>query len=451
VSILYLITVQTQSTVVVSQLNRRTVLRLLGTGAGSSLWTHGESRVASGERSRPDDQLRLIGRAEVATSHETVVYGDYAYVATGSGMAVVDWHNPGDPRLVAEIDLRNEFTDPALAIKDVTVDGSVAALANDTENPGGIVLYDVTEPTNPEFRAVYEPESPANIHNCYVDGTYAYLTLGEPTSIDTDGDDKPELVRLSGDAGTEIVDISEPGSPEHAATWRLKDHLPNYANAGINPNHDIYVQDGRCYNAFWDAGVVILEVSEPSDPQFLTQCGAAPNGDTEIRPWEVEDESFNAYSAEVVPEKRHLSAPGNAHYVQPSPDGTLLFVGAETFRGAPGGIDIWDISRLDATERIGRIEPPDVDAFRTSHNFDVTADRLYASWYEGGVRVYDTTDPRKPTEIARFDPEGYSFWTAIGRRGFIIGGLHGDASNDGGITVLRADRRAKRPPGVRET
>ncbi|MFC7080255.1 LVIVD repeat-containing protein [Halorussus caseinilyticus] len=377
---------------------------------------------------------------------ETVAQGRYAYVANGTGMAVVDWENPGRPQTVAVADLNDELADPTLSVKDVKVDGDVAALANDTENPGGIALYDVSDPTNPEYQSFYEPTPSANIHNCHLVGDYAYLALGEPWNIDTDGDGQRDLARLFGDAGVEIVDVSDPANPTHASTWYLKDELPAYAKAGVNPCHDLYAQDGLVYAAFWDAGTVVLDASDPTDPEFVTQFGAAPRGDEVIRPWRVEEETIDEYFAEVFPLARYYAAPGNAHYVQPSPDGDHVYVGAETFLGGPGGIDVWDVSDFSAPTQVGRIDPPNVSGFRTSHNFDVTENRLHASWYEGGVRVYDVTDPSTPTEVASYDPDGVSFWTAVAERGFTLGGVYGAMSEQGGMTVLHTDEGVKEPP-----
>jgi len=422
------------------------VLRLLGAGAGVSLGATGHALAGSDG----GGTLRLLGEAGVAKAHETVVQGNYAYVATGDrGMSVVDWGNPVDPEVVAEVDLAADLpqSDPTLDVKDVKVDGDVAALANDTEDPGGIALYDVSDPSTPEFRSFYAPDPPSNIHNCHLADGHAYLSLGEPENTDTDGDGGRDLVRIFGDAGVEIVDVSDPADPQHAATWLLKEELPEYAKAGVNPCHDLYTQDGICYAAFWDAGTVALDVSDPTDPTFVSQFGAAPEGDTEIRPWNTNEESVEEYFDEVFPFGRYLGPPGNAHYVQPSPDGDHVYVGAETFLGDPGGIDVWDVSDLTSPVQVGRIDPPDVDAFRTSHNFDVTANRLHASWYAGGVRVYDVTDPSDPVERAHYDPDGYSFWTAESGRGYTIGGVYGALSaNEGGIVVLSDDRGQKRPP-----
>jgi hypothetical protein len=78
------------------------VLRLLGAGAGVSLGATGHALAGSDG----GGTLRLLGEAGVAKAHETVVQGNYAYVATGDrGMSVVDWRTPGTPSVVAEVDL----------------------------------------------------------------------------------------------------------------------------------------------------------------------------------------------------------------------------------------------------------------------------------------------------------------------------------------------------------
>lgn len=152
---------------------RRTVLRLLGAGAFASLGPVGQTLASPPGKAGGDDELRLFSEAGVSGSFETVVQENYAYIATGKGMAIVDWHNPQRPEVVAEVDVAADIEenlgimDPVIGIPDVKVDADVAALANDrSENPGGISLYDVSNPADPEFLAQYDPA--ANIHNCFI-------------------------------------------------------------------------------------------------------------------------------------------------------------------------------------------------------------------------------------------------------------------------------------------
>jgi hypothetical protein len=357
-------------------------------------------------------------------------------------------------RCWTEVDLAADLpqSDPTLDVKDVKVDGDVAAVANETESPGGIALYDVSDPTNPEFRSFYAPEPPSDIHNCHLADGYAYLSLGEPENTDTDGDGQRDLVRIFADAGVEIVDVSDPAGPEHAATWLLKEELPNYAKAGVNPCHDLYTQDGLCYAAFWDAGTVALDVSDPADPTFVSQFGAAPNGDTVIRPWNVNDETFDEYLDEVFPLGRYLGPPGTPTASSRPPTATTSTSAPRRSSAARAG----STSGTSPTSRPRRRWA--ASTRRTSMpsgrptNFDITTNRLHASWYAGGVRVYDVTDPSDPAERAHYDPDGYAFWTAERGRGYTVGGVYGDRSaTEGGIVVLSDDRgpSGRRPSTAR--
>ncbi|WP_411963945.1 LVIVD repeat-containing protein [Haloferax sp. YSMS24] len=454
--------------------NRRTILRLLATGTGVSLGGVG-SALAS-QSAGGHDELRLFSEVGVAGANEVVDDGNYVYVATGGGMSVVDWRNPGRPEVVAEVDLVSDLQanlgieNPVVDILDLKVDDGVAALANNgSENPGGISLYDVSDPTNPQFLAQYEPTfdgpgpSPgADIHNCYLEDGYAYLTLAEPWSVDDDGDGERERYWLFGNTGVEIVDIRDPANPQQAARWLLKDDEPEVAKASRVPCHDVYVQDGVCYAALWDAGTAALDVSDPTNPTLVSRFGSDVDASDAIPAFEIGVDDFNTYLFEQFDFAAYLTAPGNAHYVQPSTDGNYVFVGAETFPkdvgiSNPGvddygGIEVWDTSDLSNPQFVTRIDPPVIDDDQsgklfTSHNFDVTANRLHTSWYHGGVHVYDITDPTTPEHLAGYDPDGYAFWTAVSGRGFTVGGVYGAASaNAGGVTILNNDRGAKQPP-----
>lgn len=127
-----------------------------------------------------------------------------------------------------------------------------------------------------------------------------------------------------------------------------------------------------------------------------------------------------------------------------------MYVGAETFPGAVeedprtedyGGIKIFDTSDLSDPRQVTRISAPDVSGFRTSHNFDVTPNRLHSSWYGGGVRLFDVTAPEDPEELSVYRTDDTSFWTAVSARGFTVASDVG-----GGLLFLHDDRGTRRPP-----
>lgn len=405
------------------------------------------------------DELEVVANHPVEGAKEVIVEGQHAYVATTGvreengnrrrfgGIAIVDWSDPASPHTVQRLELpRDEFPTPETL--DVKVDGDVAGLANDTNfpDPGGVAFYDVSDPASAEQVSFYD--SNASIHNHFIDGDFAYLCVNEPTWIDSDEDPELDRVRIFGETGIEVVDISDPTRPARAARWKLKDERSSFAEAAVNNSHDLYVQDDLAYVAYWDAGIIVLDVSDPSDPQMVSQFGDAPEADEPVRPLELDGDP--GYFETVFPTERFYGSPGNAHFVQPSPDGDYVFVGAETFTGAPGGIDVWDVTDLDAPEKVAEIDPPagggEIDPeeqlevtdretllrLHTSHNFDVTEDRLHTSWYGGGVRVFDVSDPTAPSEIGAFAREDTTFWTAVTEGEFTIA-----SDIDRGIFVFR--------------
>lgn len=435
---------------------RRTVVKgLAGTGLATS--AVGSASGAGSDRSGGDDDaLTLVAAAGVENAMEVVADDEYAYVATGRGMAIVDWEDPNEPDVVADI----EASDPEAiggddrgatgGVLDVKVDDDLAIMAHDDGT--GITTVDVSDPSDPEELAFYHTLDAVGVHNAFLTDETVYMTISGDRMIQ---DDAGVGVRIFGNAGVEIVDVENPRRPERAATWYLHEALPDYADAGINPNHDLYVQDGLLYNAFWDAGVVVLDVDDPADPSFVTQFGAAPDGDEELRPWRPREESRSEFFDAAFPSDRYSAGEGNTHYVQPSPDGEYVYVGDEKFPGqvqenppteAFGGIRIFRTEDLDDdseqhVERVGYISPPDAEGLRTAHNFDVTDDYLHASWYNGGVRRYDVTDPSNPKAAGVYNPDGQSFWTAVASDDYTLGGIYGAGSDahEGGVAILSSD------------
>ena len=446
------------------RIGRRTVVKALaGFGAAAPIGS-------TAARTAPDDEwpafeeeaeangLEVAGTATVEGAKEVVVQDEHAYVATTGtretedgveqfgGLATVDLAEPTAPEPVDRVELPDdEFPTPDTP--DVKVEGDIAGLADDSSFPyaGGVAFFDVSDPADVELRSVYHPQ--AAIHNLFIDGEYAYLVINEPTWIESDEQPVVDRIRPFGETGIEIVDISEPERPARAARWKLKDDLPEYARAGVNYSHDLYVQDGLAYVAYWDAGVIALDVSDPTEPEPVSQFGAAPDADEEIPPLSLG--AGQAEFMEVFPRERFYALPGNVHYVEPSPGGDFLYAGEETFLGEPGGIDVWDVGDLDDPRDVARIDAPpggaEIDpgtefdpedrevllGLHTAHNFDVREERLHSAWYGGGVRVHDVSDPESPAEIASFESEDAAFWTAV---------AHGDvtvASDiDRGVVVL---------------
>ena len=389
--------------------DRRTVLKGLGAAGVAATGVPSTAAASTWD-------YQVVGDALDAGVKEAVVQGDWAYTANDESIATVDLSDPTTPLLGGTAVATG--SDNA----DVKVAGDIAVLANDgadpgdadyDTNPGGISVFDVSDPTVPEQVSFYA--AAGGVHNCYFDGTYAYLTVI----------DDFEYARMV------IVDLSDPTDPVSlegdtrgsGGAWMLRDEHRAMAEAGVNPLHDIYVQDDLAYLAYWDAGCVVVDVSDPTDPRAVAHFGAGPQAA------EQPDDTADFYQRYLGGERT------NAHYARPSPDGDYTYVGAETFPGPfedtvvpgdHGGIRVFDTSDVSASstpsdpyeEEIAYIPAPEhptdaTDPVTTSHNFDVTDEKLFASWYQGGIRAYDLSDPTNPTELAAQAPPGTAFWTAV--------------------------------------
>ncbi|WP_137283896.1 LVIVD repeat-containing protein [Halorussus salinisoli] len=383
---------------------------------------------------------RPLGNVSVTNAKETVPdpSGKFAYVAATGGFATVDVQIPSDPQVVFEERdlLADRETGPLRLIQDVKVEGDrlvVAGPANPLRGDvlQGFLLYDVSNPANPQQVAFYETEFP--IHNCFIRDGIVYLTAN--------GSQTNSLV---------MVDVSD-GDPEEVGRWSLADRNEAWSEvaSGLWTVHDVWVQDGRAYLAYWDAGTYIVDVSDPSDPSLVSRIG----GQSLETLRSVQDEQARTES---------IRLPGNAHYAMANDDGTLLGVNQEAWeasgQGSPGAVELWDISNAENPTRLSTVEaPPSPDptiggTWTTSHNFDIVDGRLYSSWYQGGVKIHDISDPANPRELAWWrNPDETSFWTAKRAQGdFFVASSMGRQSNGMGAlyTFPNHEGQQKDPPSL---
>jgi hypothetical protein len=343
-------------------------------------------------------ELAPSGTVEAAGVSEVVPAADGVHVfgAAHDAFVVADCSDPTTPSVVAETAVTVD--DQSLTgIQDVSASGDRALVAGPAgfvgdDQAAGAVLFDVSEPANPEQVAAL-PTTHA-IHNAFLDGQTAYLT----------GSRLPEEPLL-------VYDVSD-DTPEQVGEWSVVDEIPDWGgvNGSMYQCHDVYVREDRAYVAYWDAGTWILDVSDPTTPTPVASIGGVAPSDAR-----------GGGIAEIA------QLPGNSHYVRPTPDGTVLAIGREAWNrdrsddryGGPGGIDLYDVREETDPSFLTALRPPVVQTsggenhVNTAHNFGFRGRRLYTSWYTGGVRVYDLSTPTDPQTLGWWAAPGdASVWTA---------------------------------------
>lgn len=411
-------------------MNRRQVLGLLGGLAGTAAVP---TALAQQSGYGP------LGRVEIPNTTEAVVSEDgrWAYVAIGTGFAVVDVGDPTAPSVVVRRDdLLAEHRDgPMAGIIDLKIDAHrlvVPGPGNPTRDPvpTGFVLFDVSDPTAPERVAFHESRSP--VHNAFLEDDRVYLTQGSAVDVVDIGGDDPHPV----------------GSIE------LTDFEPDWSDVPVplRAPHDVWVRDRITYIPMWDAGTLVADASDPDSPTRVAHIASQRPGDLASIP----DEEIGRVGTEP---------PGNHHYAQASADGRLLAIGKESWdastgdgAGGPSGIELWDLVDPSDPALLSTIHPPRAvnetrrGTWTTAHNFDLVGDRLYSSWYRGGVKVHDVSQPGDPKELAWWrQPEGTAFWTAVQATDGVFvassaGGYLGPGLTDGLFTFPTEPGEQADPP-----
>lgn len=156
------------------------------------------------------------------------VAGNYAFVATGCGLQVVDVSDPANPRSVGGTRWTSDFGCYSVGI---AVSGNYAFVAADSD---GLVVIDVSDPRRPQRIAHWKENVGAQTWAVALSGNRAYLAVS---------------------SGLHVLDVSDPTRPQ-----RLAQYEPG---AG----EDIAVSGNYAYVA--GGGLVVIDISDPANPRSV--------------------------------------------------------------------------------------------------------------------------------------------------------------------------------------
>ncbi|MBI2849813.1 MAG: hypothetical protein HYX80_02070 [Chloroflexi bacterium] len=175
----------------------------------------------------------------------------------------------------------------------------------------GIVLYDVSDPLAPK-RFAPDFSLDFEVHNAFIyqRGERAYVLVVQDES----------------ERDFHIVDVTDPSRPVEVLAQGWQDWLEPDAQLALGQvpvpfvhdvwaetypaNHPVPQYAGRtiAYLSYWDAGLILLDITDPASPVFL--------GDSDY----LDPDPVTGQSPE-----------GNSHSAVPTADGKLVFMGDEDF------------------------------------------------------------------------------------------------------------------------
>jgi hypothetical protein len=323
-----------------------------------------------------------------------------AHESAPKNFSGVDVTDPTAPKLIVQTEL------PHMKLRSNSLDvvGNTLVVAYQASEvgikPAGVDIFDVSVPETPRLLSHFDCSGPHSrgVHAVwFVDGKYIHMSSGAP-------DFQPR--NPLDDQFYRIVDISDPTKPFEAGRWwypgtREGDEappparLPKQFDTGFRTHNTNVFPDrpDRAFVGYIDGGAVVLDISDMKNIKVVSQWNHSPpfNGFTHtVLPlfdrglWIVSDECVQDNGADWPKLVWVVDARNEAN---PVPIGTFPAPSFEAFAKRGG--------RFGAHNLHENLPGP------TSFRSDTI---IVGSFFNAGVRVYDTSNPYQVQEIAYFVP-----------------------------------------------
>jgi hypothetical protein len=346
--------------------------------------------------------FRHLARMDIPGGGQVVADRSHIYIGhmrPPLGTSIVDVSDPKRPRLAATVELPSHTHSHKVRVRGdimmvnqeinrpeptTAVVGNAAKTVQEQERQaresgfrGGLKIYDISDRTKPRAIGLY----PSNgVHRFDSDDRYAYISSQE------DG--------FLGDIVV-IVDLSDPANPKRVSRWWMPGQWleggekPTWPARRHRCHHPLRMGD-RLYVSYWHGGFVILDISDLTKPIYVGGFDTSP----------------------PYPNPTHTTLP----IPQTLMGRRLLMVVdeevADRLTPTPNAF-AWMVDITDETH------PIPVSTFGVTHDrpFDnecwygahqpqevVDGNIISITWFAGGLRAVDISDPYRPTEVGSFMP-----------------------------------------------
>ena len=318
-----------------------------------------------------------------------------AHESAPKNVTAVDVTNPRKPTVLVQTALPHE----RMRSNSLDLVGDLLVVAYQTQTPGltpaGFEIFDVADPAKPRPIAFFDASGPASrgVHHLwFVDGEYVHMAAGAADFTPRNRKD---------DQCYRIVDVRQPTRPTEVGRW----WLPGTRDGDTEPppprhpafdsgyrahNTNVYPKrPDRAWVGYLDGGAIILDIADKAHPRLVARWDYQP------------------------------PFPGFCHTLLPLLDRGLLVVSDESV--ADGAKDwpklVWILDVREETKPvpISTCPLPPVKTFARrggrfgAHNLHenrpapgtwISEQFIVGTFFNGGVRAFDTSDPFHPREVA---------------------------------------------------
>ena len=377
--------------------------------------------------------LKRVARLDIIGGGQVVVDGNYAYIGhmkPPHGTSIIDVSDPANPKLVTTIMLPDNLshthkvrvagdimivnvemndrhflrkgekipaaraqleeklkrppTDAEIAAEIGAKESDMPVLTNYVErgyHDGGFRIYDISDPAKPRL-LVHHRTHGFGTHRFDMDERYAYIST-----------------EMKGYVGNILVvyDLRDPTKPEEVSRWWMPgQHLaggekPTWRGYSHRLHHALRFGN-EFWASVWFAGIRILDASDITNLKVLGEYNYHPPFPEPTHTVAPLPNKWNGRQIAVAVDEEHEHTPGQPH-------AGLWFFDAED-RSKLKPLSMFHLSEFASpfartASRFG------------AHQFQerVTGDTLYCTWFSGGVRMIDVSDPTAPTETGWYIPE----------------------------------------------
>lgn len=347
------------------------------------------------------------------------------------GTSVLDVRDPASTRLVTRIPAApNTHGHKVQVVGDILLVNREKIPRSTGPWVAGMAIFDISRPAHPR-QIGFWPCGGKGVHRMtYWEPPYAWVTAGADEYSDQ------FLV---------VLDLSDPSRPTEAGRWWLPGmrtgagETPDWDDDWVVKLHHAIIRGARAYCSWWDKGIVILDVGDPSSPRLVSHLEFG------------HDVSRATHTAFPLPGRDLLVVTEERipdGCVGVAPNTRLVDLSDER---NPRVMSTFPVPEGNFCERGGRFGPHNVHEMRPGTLVDPNT--VYLTYFNAGIRVLDVADPARPTEIAWFVPDPPVGRPAIQLNDVLVGPdglIYVTDRFAGGLYLLELDSAAEAArPGAR--
>jgi hypothetical protein len=331
--------------------------------------------------------FRLVGHSDLdghGDGMQVMPFGDVLYVAhfgpSGKGTTILDISDPTAPAVVRQWDAPPGSHTHKVQVADGLLMTNHELFRSEGPAPVGMAIYDLSDPFDPR-RAGFFDTGGRGVHRIvYEGGDLAYI------SATPDG--------YTGRIWM-IVDVSDSTHPTEVGRWWWPgmwraggERMESPADEEWHVHHAM-VHGDRAYLGFWNGGMVVIDISDLAAPQTVSRLG-----------W---DEGGHTHTCLPLPDRNLVVVTDEAVNEGCEGDRHMVRIVDITDEKAPFVRSICPVPEGDFCERGLRFGAHCLHENRPGSYR--SQELAFVTYFNAGLRVYDTSDADEPVEVGHWIPE----------------------------------------------